>query len=86
MGGTREAIKSARLEPQILGQVIVAARRLALLILRAAGRRLVERQAEARGQPFRRRQRVRPLALESAFRRQLQQIVKALPIGLCKLG
>jgi hypothetical protein len=86
VGGARKTIQRPRLKPQVLGQVIVAARDLLSLISGPARGRLVERQAETRGQSFRRRQRVGALALESAFRRELQQVVKALPVGLCKLG
>lgn len=76
------------MKAEILGEVLVAARLgpRRLLPRRLAGRRLVERQTEARGQALGRRQRVGPLALVGAFGGQLQQVVKALPLGLCELG
>ncbi|MEO3429377.1 hypothetical protein AAFN88_11000 [Pelagibius sp. CAU 1746] len=73
------------MEAQIVRHVRIAARRrLPRLFIDAAGRRLVQRQAETLGQPFGGRKGVRPFAFEGAFGRQLQQIVKPLPLGLCE--
>src|SRR3546814_4566514 len=44
----------------------------------------VERQAAAHRQPRGSGERVGPLALEGALRRELQQVVKALPLGFCE--
>ena len=73
MDCTGEAVQRLRLKADILGQVIVTARRrLARRLVQTAGRRLVERQPEARGQPFGRRQGIASLALVGAFGGQLQ--------------
>ncbi len=87
MHGAGEAVQRLGMEAEILGQVLVATRRgLRRFLGAAAGGRLVESQAEARGEPFGRRQGVAALALVGAVGGQLQQVVETLPLGLCELG
>ncbi len=55
-------------------------------LLGVTGCRFIERQTEARGQPLSRRQCIGALTFERTLRGKLQEIVKALPLGLCERG
>ena len=71
------------IQAEVVGHEAVVGRCLMQrLLLFFAGGSLVERQPATFGQPLGSRQRIGALALKGAFRRQLKQVVKALPLGL----